>query len=126
MRNTLAAALLIIGLAAHTAAAQTTNRSWTGDALRYTPSTVAGCSVKVMEAATSNGFVVVTLRQSGTGTFSFSLAGELAGNGKRSIATVTTRLPAGLNVRLTMMRLYEGSLAGSVLTLHGSACSVIG
>ena len=125
--NTLRIATLAtcLALAATPALAQVTNRSWRGDALRYTPSSVAGCDVSIMEAATSQGHVVVTLRQGGTGQVNFTVSGELAGNGHRSIGTYTTRLTPGRNTRVTLMRVYEGSLANSVLTLHGSACSVI-
>ena len=93
--------------------------------MRYTPSSVAGCEVSVLEAATSKGYVVVTLRHSGTGTVSFTLGGELAGNGQRSIGTYTARLPGARNVRVTLMRVFMGSLDGSVLTLRGSACAMV-
>ena len=102
------------------------HRSWTGGALRYAPPSADGCNVTIMEAATRNGYVVVTLRQGGTATVSVTLSGELAGNGQRSIATATTRLPAGRNVSVAMMRPYAGSLSGSTLTLRGAACSVVG
>ena len=118
--------ILAFSLAAVPALAQTANRSWTGDALRFTPSSVEGCKVTLMEAATRDGMVVVTLRNAGTGTLSYTLSGELAGNGQRSIATATGRLPAGRNVGISMMRPYAGSLGGSVLTLRGSACTAVG
>ena len=124
--TTLAALATCLTLAAATAMAQTQpDRSWTGSALLYTPSSVAGCNVAVMEAATRTGHIVVTLRQGGPATLNITLSGELAGNGLRSIATVTAMLPPGRNVQLTMMRPYAGSLGGSVLTLRASACSVL-
>ena len=119
----LAALATCLALAA--APALAAERSWRGDALRYTPSTVAGCDVSVMEAASSQGNVYVTLRQAGAGTVNFTLGGELAGQGHRSIGTYTARLEQGRATRVRVMRVYEGSLANSVLTLRGSACSVL-
>jgi hypothetical protein len=116
---------LCLALAATPALAQSTNRSWTGDALRYTPSSVEGCNVAVMEASNSKNQVSVWLRNGGSRTVSFTLSGELAGNGQRSIATATTRLSPGHNTSVRMMRPFNGSLAGSILTLRGSACTFV-
>lgn len=129
MRNLSLAACLVIcampALAQSSAQSSAQNRSWTGSALVYTPSGAAGCDVAVMEAMTYGGHVQVTLRNGGTATLSFTLSGELAGGGQRSIATTTARLAPGRNIRVQMMRPYNASLAGSVLTLRGSACSVV-
>jgi hypothetical protein len=116
---------LCLAVATTPALAQGTNRSWRGDALRYTPSSVQGCDVAVMEASTSNNQVTVWLRHGGTRAVSFTLGGELAGNGQRSIASTTTRLTPGRSTSVRMMRPYNGSLAGSILTLRGSACTFV-
>lgn len=113
-----------IALASPAMAQGTVNRSFTGSALRYTPSGVQGCDVAVMEAATYSGQVTVTLRNAGTSALEFTLSGELAGNGLRSIGTATVRLPRGQNIRVGLMRAYAGTLADSVLTLRGSACTL--
>lgn len=112
-------------LASPAMAQGTINRSFTGAALRYTPSSVQGCNVAVMEAATYSGQVTITLRNGGTSALEFTLSGELAGNGLRSIGTATVRLPRGQNIRVGLMRAYAGSLADSVLTLRGSACRLM-
>ena len=125
-KSSLAALAGCLALAAAPTMAQGADRSWTGSALRYTPATSEGCNVSVMDAATRNGRVHVWLRNGGSGTLNFTLAGELAGNGQRSIGTATTRLPAGRNIDVPLMLVYRGSLAGSTLTLRGSACSTVG
>ena len=115
-----------LALAAQPALAQLTpaNRSWTGDGLRYTPANAEGCNVTLMEAATRNGRVTVTMRNAGNATLSFTIAGELAGNGQRSIGTANAQLSPGRNTAIPLMRPYNGSLYDSVLTLRGTACSV--
>jgi hypothetical protein len=116
---------LCLALAATPALAQSTNRSWTDDALRYTPSSVEGCNVAVMEASNSKNQVSVWLRNGGSRTVSFTLSGELAGNGKRSIGTATTTLIPGRNLSLRLMHPYAGALQGSILTPRGSACTFV-
>ena len=127
MRIPLSAATLLLGaILGLPAEAQTVeNRSFTGSALRYTPSRVEGCNVSLMEAATYGGQVTVTLRNAGPSALEFTLSGELAGHGVRSIGTVTVRLPRGRNVRIGLMRAHAGSLANSVLTLRGAACALL-
>lgn len=120
-RFMLAAGLL---LASPALAQGTVNRSFTGSALLYTPSRVQGCDVVVMEAATYAGQVTVTLRNAGALAVEFTLSGELAGNGLRSIGTATVRLPRGQNIRVGLMRAHAGFLAESVLTLRGAACAL--
>lgn len=113
-----------LALASPAMAQGNVNRSFTGSALRYTPSSVQGCDVAVMEAATYGGQVTVTLRNGGTSALEFTLSGELAGNRLRSIGTATVRLSRGQNVRVGLMRAYAGSLSDSVLTLRAAACTV--
>ena len=127
MRIPLATAALLLGaMVAVPAIAQTTeNRSFIGSALRYTPSRVTGCNVLVMQAGSYAGQVTVTLRNGTTSALDFTLYGELAGNGLRSIGTTTIRLRPGPDVQVGLMRAYAGSLANSVLTLRGAACMVL-
>jgi hypothetical protein len=122
-----AAAILTLGvmLVIPAIVQATETRSFTGSALRYTPSRVTGCDVLLTEAAAYAGQVTVTLRNAGTSAVEFTLSGELAGNGQRAIGTVTTRLPRGQDVRMGLMRAYAGSLASSVLTLRGAACALM-
>ena len=113
-----------LALAAAPVMAQTTDRSWTGDGLRWTPFSGEGCNVSLMEGFTRNGYVHAWLRFAGTGVVNFTLGGEVAGNGQRSMGTYTARLPAGLSINVRLMRLPPGSLNGTILTLRGTACSV--
>lgn len=114
---------LALTLAAAPVMAQTTDRSWTGDALRWTPFSGEGCNVSLMEASTRNGYVHAWLRFAGTGAVNFTLGGEVAGNGQHSMGTFTARLPAGRNMNVRLMLLPRGSLNGTTLTLRGTACS---
>ena len=125
MRKLYLATCLVMAAPAMAQGTSQSNRGWTGEALRYTPSSAAGCNVSVMGAATSLPQIMVTLRNGGSAQLSFTLSGELAGNGHRSIGTATVRLPAGRNVRVALMRVYHGSLGGSVLTLRGAACTAV-
>lgn len=127
MRLLLAAATILLGaMVAAPAMAQTTeNRSFIGSALRYTPSRVTGCNVVVMQAGSYAGQVTVTLRNGSTSGVEFTLHGELAGNGLRSIGTTTIRLRQGQEAQVGLMRAYAGSLANSVLTLRGAACALL-
>ena len=84
-----------------------------------------GCNVLVMQAGSYAGQVNVTLRHGGTSALDFTLHGELAGNGLRSFGTTTIRLRPGQDIRVGLMPSYAGSLANSVLTLRGAACTVL-
>lgn len=127
MRIALAAATLLLGaMAGVPALAETVEtRRFIGAALRYTPSGVTGCNILLMEAATYSGQVTVTLRNGGSSAVEFTLSGELAGNGQRSLGTMTVRMARGQEVRIGLMRAYAGSLANSVLTLRIAPCTLL-
>jgi len=103
----------------------TINFEWTGNAKRFTPSSVAGCSLELQRVFLRSGSIFAILRYTGTGARNVNLEARLAGGNNSKTGGGYGRVNAGQTSEIQLMTPYGGSLTGSTIAVRVTGCATV-